>query len=281
MPADALAGIGALAPGDVLARSVGIGLPVVQGFALVLARVTGLFSFVSLPGGRSVVDLGKVAFSLSLTIALYPFWPHLPATANPWTLALWVLMEAALGLTMGLLVALAQECMTFAMQLVATQAGYSYATSIDPTSQADSGVLPVIGQLFAGLLFFALGLDRHIISALAASLETIPPGEVTQLHLRAPAEAILRLFSAVFVTGLRLSLPVVALLLILDLSLALMGRLNAQLQLLTVAFPAKMLLSLVIIAICAPAMALVFETQAHHVIETLQQLVHPPPQVAR
>jgi flagellar biosynthetic protein FliR len=275
MPADAAAA------SDVLSRSVGIGLPVVQGFALVLARVAGLFSFASLPGGRSLVDLGKVVFSLSLTIALYPFWPKLEATNDPWKLALWVLAEAAMGLTMGLLVALAQECLTFAMQLIATQAGYSYATSIDPNSQADSGVFPVIGQLFAGLLFFALGLDRHIVSALAVSLQTMPPGMITQTDLRAPAESILKLFSGVFVTGVRLSLPVVALLLILDLSLALMGRLNAQLQLLTVAFPAKMLLSLVIVAICAPAMAIVFEKQAQQAIETLQQFVHPPPRVAR
>ena len=274
MPADAVAS-------DVLSRSVGIGLPMVQGFALVLARVAGLFSFASLPGGRGLVDFGKAVFALSLTIALYPFWPKLEATNDPWKLALWVLAEAAMGLAMGLMVALSQDCLSFAMQLIATQAGYSYATLIDPTSQADSGVLPVIGQLFAGLLFFALGLDRHIISALATSLQTMPPGEVTQLQLRAPAEAILRLFSAVFVTGLRLSLPVVALLLILDLSLALMGRLNAQLQLLTVAFPAKMLLSLAIVALCAPAMAVVFEKQAFQVMETLQQFVHPPPPGAR
>ena len=44
--------------------------------------------------------------------------------------------------------------------------------------------------------------------------------------------------------ALRLALPVVALLLMVDVALALLGRLNQQLQLLALAFPAKMLTAL-------------------------------------
>ena len=47
---------------------------------------------------------------------------------------------------------------------------------------------------------------------------------------------------------MRLALPVVALLMLVDLALALLGRLNAQLQLLTLAFPAKMLAALLLLA---------------------------------
>ena len=54
--------------------------------------------------------------------------------------------------------------------------------------------------------------------------------------------------SAIFSTGLRLVLPLLALLLIVDISLALLARLNSQLQLITLAFPIKMLLSLGLLA---------------------------------
>ena len=47
---------------------------------------------------------------------------------------------------------------------------------------------------------------------------------------------------------MRLALPVVALLVMVDVALALMGRLNAQLQLLSLAFPAKMLLALLMLS---------------------------------
>ena len=48
--------------------------------------------------------------------------------------------------------------------------------------------------------------------------------------------------------GVRLALPVVALLVMVDVALALLGRLNAQLQLLSLAFPAKMLTALVMLS---------------------------------
>ena len=48
--------------------------------------------------------------------------------------------------------------------------------------------------------------------------------------------------------GVRLALPVVALLVMVDVALALLGRLNSQLQLLTLAFPAKMLAALLMLS---------------------------------
>jgi flagellar biosynthetic protein FliR len=46
----------------------------------------------------------------------------------------------------------------------------------------------------------------------------------------------------------RLALPVVALLVMVDVALALLGRINAQLQLLSLAFPAKMLIALILLS---------------------------------
>ena len=51
---------------------------------------------------------------------------------------------------------------------------------------------------------------------------------------------------------MRLALPVVALLLMVDVALALLGRLNQQLQLLSLAFPLKMLTALLVLSWMAP-----------------------------
>ena len=51
------------------------------------------------------------------------------------------------------------------------QAGYAYASTIDPNTEADSGVLLVFAQLMAGMLFFALGLDREVLRLFAQSLD--------------------------------------------------------------------------------------------------------------
>jgi flagellar biosynthetic protein FliR len=59
---------------------------------------------------------------------------------------------------------------------------------------------------------------------------------------------MIRLGTNVFTFGVRLALPVVALLVMVDVALALLGRINQQLQLLSLAFPAKMLAALLLLS---------------------------------
>src|SRR5262249_61264540 len=80
----------------------------------------------------------------------------------------------------------------------------------------------------------------------AQSLGRTPAGSVA-FHTGS-AEELIRLGSSLFTVGVRLALPIVALLVLVDVALALLGRLNAQLQLLTLAFPVKMLTALLVLS---------------------------------
>jgi flagellar biosynthesis protein FliR len=153
-----------------------------------------------------------------------------------------MLAEAAIGLATGLAAAFLMEAVTFAAQAISTQAGFAYASTIDPNTEADSTVLIMLAQLTAGLLFFAMGFDRTLLTILARSLETHPPGAF--IVSRAGVEALLGLGSNIFSTGLHLALPLMTLLFLIDLSIGLLGHLNSQLQLIALAFPAKMLAAL-------------------------------------
>jgi len=227
--------------------SLTVSLSTVFRFLLVLTRVGGAFVFLPLPGVKDGPQVARVVLAVALTFSLYPIWPA-PAAAGIATgrLAGFLLSEAAFGITAGLAVAFLAEAFLFAAQVIGMQAGFTYASTVDPTTQADSSVLLVLAQLTAGLLFFALGLDRQILRIFARSLETYPPGAF-QLS-PSVAEAVLRFGGEMFSVGLRLALPVMALLVLVDLSLALLGRLNAQLQLLTMALPAKLMASLFLLA---------------------------------
>jgi flagellar biosynthesis protein FliR len=233
------------------------------GFLLVLARISAAFVFVPIPGTKDFPDGAKIVISLALTIALFPFWPRLtPASPSFGQVTAWILSEAAFGLTVGLAVAFLNESLMLAAQILGLQAGYSYASTIDPTNQTDISVLQLMSQLIAGLLFFAFGLDRVVIAIFARSLQTYPPG--TYVLNASVVEAIQRLGAAMFATGFRLALPVIALLMLVDLALALLGRINSQLQLLTLAFPLKMLGALAALAAMAVLFPPVYEKAAHH-----------------
>jgi len=216
-------------------------------FLLVLARVAGALVFVPLPGVKGAPEPVRAALALGFTLALFPRWPAPPAAGvSPATLLGGAAAEAALGLAIGVSVAVVLEAFTLAAQVLGLQAGYAYASTIDPNTEADSGILLVFAQLIAGLLFFALGLDREILRLFAWSLERVPAG--TYGFSPASAQALIRLGSNLFVVGVRLALPVVALLVMVDVALALLGRLHAQLQLHSLAFPAKMLIALAVLS---------------------------------
>jgi flagellar biosynthesis protein FliR len=252
--------------------SDGIVLPgVLLSFLLVLTRVSLVFIFIPLPGIRSLPETPRIVGSLAVAVALYPLWPAMRGEAGLSQLTSWLLGEAAFGLTIGVAVGFLLEGFVLAAQVLGLQAGYSFASTIDPTTQSDSTVLQSAVQLCAGLLFFAAGLDREVVRVFARSLEVWPPGSfaVTQ-----PLAATIRqLGAAMFSVGLRLALPVVALMLLLDLSIALLGRVNAQLQLLSLAFPVKMLASLVAIGGLLAVFPLVFSKAAAQTLAALREIV--------
>jgi flagellar biosynthetic protein FliR len=217
------------------------------GFLLTLVRVAGVFVFVPFPGGRRGTEMARIVFSVALTMALYPRWPHAdPGSITGGQLAGWLVSESALGMAIGLAVSVATEALLMGAQILGLQAGYGYASMLDPNTEAESGVLLVLAQSLAGLLFFGIGLDRQVLLAFAASLETIPPGGF--LISQSLADSIIKLLGTVFSVGLRLVLPVVALLAMVDIAIGLLGRLNAQIQLLTLMFPAKILTALGVLA---------------------------------
>lgn len=243
-------------------------------FAFVLTRIAGALVFVPLPGIRNSLELGRLVLAVALTLAVYPAWPaNIPGEMSLGLIALIMLGEAGFGVAIGLSIAFLLETFVVAAQVFGLQAGYSYASTLDPNSQADTTVLQVFAQLSAALLFISLGLDREVIRIFASSLQSFPPGgyQVTERGAR----VIIELGSNMFTTGLRLALPIVALLALVDISLALMGRIHAQLQLLTIAFPAKMLLSLVLLALLLSTFPAVFEGTSRRTISALTALVHP------
>ncbi len=220
--------------------------PALYGFLLALARVSGVFALAPLPGFAGGPKPARIVLSVLVTLALAPAWPRLdPGPGGIPLLLLWVLPEIGAGVAVGLAVALILEVFVLAAQILSLNAGFSFAQTIDPATQAESGVLVVLAQLAGGLFFCALGLDREVVRALAHSLEAHPAG--TWLT-RASGEALARLGGDMLSLALRLALPGVALLVLADLALALLGRLNTQLQLLTLAFPVKMLGALIVLA---------------------------------
>jgi flagellar biosynthesis protein FliR len=241
-------------------------------FFLVLTRIGGLFAFVSVPGLKSALAPTRIGLVLLITVLVFPFTHG--ATAIPATLggaAKLMLSELGLGLVFGLSIQFLHEGVLLGAQTLSVQAGYSYASTIDPTSEADSSVLQVFLGLGSSLLFLTLGFDRLLIKLIAQSLETIPPGSLAVTAATAPS--IIHLASGIFVQGIRVAAPIVGMLLLVDVAMALLSRLQPQLQLLSLSFPLKMLLTLVGLAFSIQTIPLIVRSSGETTFSYLDQFV--------
>ena len=248
-----------------------LSLNTIYAFLLVLARISGAIVFVPIPGFSAGPEPVRIILALSFTIALFPLWPVVAVAPGMGLLAGWLISEAALGITVGLVVSFLSEAFGIFGQMVGLQAGYSFASTIDPTTQADSGIFVILANSISGLLFFSLGLHREVLRLFARSLENTPPGSfaITTAH----ADALVRLGSTIFSTGVRLAFPVIALMVMVDIALALLGRINAQLQLGSLTFPAKMLAGLALVSAMAGIFPTICRAFAERLFEGLPALM--------
>ncbi len=247
------------------------------GFLFTLARISGVFAFVSLAAFRAAPEPARIILSLAMTVMLRSSW-HAPFTteASIARLLAGLAAEMALGLAIGVSLAIVFEVFQMAAAAVSLQAGLSFASTFDPTSGADSTVLLTTAQLTAALLFFASGADRLLVKALAESLRLAPPESFTLQ--KTWGLAIIQFAGSIFTAGLRLAAPLIALLLLADFSLAILGRVQQQLHLISLTMPLKLVATMLVLAATLALQPGFFEslmTTWAHLIEGILHNVSP------
>jgi flagellar biosynthetic protein FliR len=250
---------------------VSIDFAVLYSFLIVLARVSGFLVLVPLPGLSAGPTMSRIVLALTLTLSLMPLWPTVKSSSGTGDLVIWAASEFALGLVTGIGVALLLEAFQAAAQAIGLQAGFSYASTIDPSTQADTAVLQTVLQLFAGVLFFTMGFDLQLFRLLTIGLKEVP--SAAALSKAFNPEAVMRFGTNMFNTALRLALPMMGFLLLLDLAFALLSKVHAQMQLLSFSFSAKMLAALALFAATLALFPAILSSAATRTMEILLRLL--------
>ena len=142
---------------------------------------------------------------------------------------------------MGLAIAFLLEGLQMAAQISGLQAGYSFASTVDPSTQADTTTLQLMAQLLAGSLFFAFGFDRLVLKCWPGVWHH--PGRAL-LNEDMPLRRLFGWEEPNLCHRLTTGAASIGLLVLLDIAFAVLGSLHAQLQILSLAFAVKMLAAL-------------------------------------
>ena len=224
--------------------SISISPVQVMSFALVLFRVGGIMVFAPIYSSGALPTQIKIILPLIVALTLAPTVSpaQLPAEFGLAQVVFAVLGEMLIGMVLGLVAAFIFGALQLAGQIIGFQIGFSIINTIDPQTMVESSVISILNN-FIGLTLFLLVNGHHwFFMAVSESLNYLPMGGV---QLKGPfVEHVLRLSGQVFISGLRIAGPVVAITVIADVVLGIIGRAASHINILIVGIPAKTLVGL-------------------------------------
>jgi flagellar biosynthesis protein FliR len=212
---------------------------------LALVRISGVVLFAPFFSSNALPARTKAVFVLAVAYLLAPVVASLPSARAEITFTA-ILGELAVGLVYGLSLALLNEMLLFAGQIAGVQFSFSLVNLMDPSSPIETPLLGEIFQLMGTLVLLAAGLDRILLASLVRSFRAVPLGT----YALAPATglAIVRAAGGVFVAALELAAPVLAATMLVEIAVALMGRLSPQLPVMNLTVPMKTLTGFVVLS---------------------------------
>jgi flagellar biosynthetic protein FliR len=242
-------------------------------------RILALIGSAPLLGNPSVPARVKIGLAVVVSVIVAPVLGAMPQVPPGSAVGLLILaQQVAIGLAMGLAMRIVFTAVEMAGQLIGLQMGLGFATFFDPQNGAQT---PVMGQFLGMLAILAfLGLNGHLfmIEALVQSFRELP---VVALPFSAFGwKALVSWGGEIFLAGVLLSLPVIAVLLITNIALGIMTRAAPQLNLFAVGFPIMLAAGMLVLTLTLPYFAPLLERLVNDGLQVMLQvsrLARPSP----
>ncbi len=211
---------------------------------LALVRVSGMVAFAPFFSSKALSIRVKAVFVLAVAFLLAPLVATLPNAKVELNFSA-LLGEVSVGLVYGLTLVLLDEMMLFAGQIVGLQFSFSLVNLLDPSSSIETPLMGDLFQLMGTLVVIGAGLDRILLASMVRSFRAVPLGT----YALAPTAglAIVRAAGGIFLAGVELAAPVLAATLLVEVAVALLGKLSPQLPVQSLTVPLKTLTGFVIL----------------------------------
>lgn len=235
------------------------------------SRVSGLMVFCPFLGSDAVPVPVKAGLTLLLTAVIHPL--HGPAAwqAASWEWAQVALIEAIIGLLLGLAANLMFEAAMMAGQVLGVQIGYSLATVFDPQTSADTPVLSQFHQMAALLVFLQLDVHHWLLRSLVRSFAYLPPGGALA---GGAVVALLHAAGGIFLAGVQIAAPSLAATMVADVALGFLGKASPQLPVMFIGIAVKNLIGLSVMLAAMAYWPHVFGAQFERGIGLAERLMH-------
>ncbi|MEN8738155.1 MAG: flagellar biosynthetic protein FliR [Phaeobacter gallaeciensis] len=251
-------------PGLELAALTELGLQ----FLFAMLRIGAFVLSAPLFAARFVSLPVRIVISVCMAVWIVQHVPMPPASVlASLTSVTWVLRELAIGLAAGLVLQIYFTAAVMAGDRVANTAGLGLAAQVDPATGSQT---PVIGQFFMlFLLAVFVAVDGHLVAIrmVLQSYTLIPPGPsgASVAFIDDGLSATGEMFTA----AVRLMMPVVSVLLLLNIVIGVITRSSPQLNIFAFGFPLTMTVTLLLLFLTTATLG---DALMDHMAQALQHL---------
>jgi flagellar biosynthetic protein FliR len=250
-----------------------------QLFTLIFARFLALFSVAPGYSGDSLPFFSRFALSF-ITAGIITPVADMPAgfeedLKNSFLMI--VFEQAAIGLFIGIAMQFLFAAYQLAGEFFSVQMGFGISEVLDPLSQTSLPVIGTLKNLVALFVFFISGAHTYLIQALAFSVERVPHLGFSFLTQGVVQNQLFKYFAllsgGMFISALKISLPVIGCLLLVSVTLGILSKAAPQMNMLVLGFSAKIVIGFMVLAILAPLLVQTMFAEMDRSLTTLDAML--------
>ncbi|HZP05913.1 MAG TPA: flagellar biosynthetic protein FliR [Terracidiphilus sp.] len=240
---------------------------------LALVRISGMIVFAPFFASTALPVRTKAAFAGAMAFLLAPLVASLPNARAEISFSS-LLGELAIGLVYGLSLALLNEMLLFAGQIAGLQFSFSLVNLLDPASSIQTPLLGDLFQLMGLLVLITAGLDRILLASMVRSFRVAPLGAFALTPTT--ALVIERAAAGIFLASIELAAPVLAATLLVEITVALLGKLSPQLPVMALTVPLKTIVGFVILTGALALWPRFIEARFASLLDMAERLIATP-----
>ncbi len=221
-------------------------------FLIGLVRFSGFFIFTPVFAETFIPMAIKGGLSGLCALIILP---HLIATQTLPVLSIpeygiMAVKELALGFALGYMIIVVSSIMRMAGGIIGMQIGFSFVQVADPSSNQGLGIVSEFFQLAGTLIFLVIGGHLVVLEAFFKSFDMVPlAGLIINGSI---VEEVMLYTRMIFVCGLQIAMPVIAVILVGDVALGIIARTVPKMNIFQLGFSLKIIGGLSVLILLMP-----------------------------
>jgi len=243
-----------------------------QIFILALTRILAILIKIPVLGGQLIPNQVKIGLGVMLSMVLIP-WQILPAETEAlkiFPFAIAIGEELLVGTLAGFAAEMMFKALEIAGEMMGLASGFFAAKMMNPAFDTKGSPLTNFFYMVAITYFVLLNGHHQFLIAIQRSFEIVPIGQKLPEF---PIEKVFLLVGGLISTGVQMALPIVAALMMTNISLGLLARVAPQIQVFFLGIPLRIGLGIIILMVTInslfPILADMYDSSAMWTIELL------------